>query len=42
MNLNLDNCHKSIDAGANVIVSGTGLFEIEEPEAFVKLLKESK
>lgn len=34
-----DNAHRAVEAGANVLVTGTGLFHAEDPAAFVASLR---
>lgn len=34
-----DNAHLAVEAGANVLVTGTGLFRAEDPSAFVAALR---
>ncbi|MBP3523528.1 MAG: ribulose-phosphate 3-epimerase [Clostridia bacterium] len=37
--IKMDNAHRVVEAGANVLVTGTGLFRAEAPEAFVAALR---
>lgn len=36
--IKMDNAHRVVEAGANVLVTGTGLFRAEDPAAFVAAL----
>ena len=37
--IKMDNAHRVVEAGANVLVTGTGLFRAEDPAAFVSALR---
>lgn len=38
--INLENCEKAANAGANILVSGAGIFKTKKPEETIKKFKE--